>query len=120
MKLLLLNMHGPYSLTLDSIDSYVEEKIGNYALGVAHGITFAVKYVGRSDSNVNKRLKDHVRHQGYTHFKYSYSTDAIQAYQKECADYHAFVDNGFALDNEIHPAKPEGASPSLACPTCGQ
>ena len=115
----LLSMGEAYPLTENAIDTYVEEAIGNYALGIASKGTFAVMYIGRSDSNLNKRLKEHIK-EGYPNFKFAYADNQGTAYQKECQDYHAFLDNGKKLDNEIHPAKPTGSTASFRCPVCGQ
>lgn len=99
-----LNMEGPYPLTIESIDKRVKKgSIGNYALGYSDGTSFMVKYVGRSDSDLNKRLKDHVG--SYKEFKFSYASSAKEAYAKELRNYHDFGGSE-ALDNEIEPAKP--------------
>jgi hypothetical protein len=111
-----LNMQGPRPLTEQFVDTYVNATIGNYAVGQLYGQTFFVMYVGRSE-NVNKRLKEHIK-DGYSYFMFSYSSTIINAYLKECKDYHAYIDEGFKLDNQIHPAKPEGVA--LKCPICGR
>jgi len=55
-----LNMTGPYKLDAETIDNQVTKTSpGNYALGKKNDEgTFLVNYVGRSDSDVNRRLKD--------------------------------------------------------------
>lgn len=117
--MLSLNMEkGPYLLTEQDIDANVKDTIGNYAIGVYHNKEFTVKYVVRSDTNLNQRLKDHVGKKGYRHFKFSYAENAIQAYQKECLNYHDFIDVGRRLDNAIHPDKPENRPDWLKCPRC--
>jgi hypothetical protein len=108
-----------YPLTEEVVDLNVEEKIGNYALGIAHKDIFAVQYIGRSDTNLNKRLKDHIG-EGYPAFKFYYATNSKEAYTNECIDYHRFIDANKRLDNEIHPDKPKNAPSSLVCPVCGQ
>lgn len=110
-----LNMEGPYPLTTEDIDANVlKEVIGNYALGkIAQG-QFVVMYVGRSDSDLCGRIKDYIGGP-YAHFMFSYSTNAVFAYQKECENYHDFFDLG--LDNDIHPHKPAGHS-NWKCPRC--
>jgi hypothetical protein len=112
------SFEGPYPLTAQFIDVYVEDKTGNYALGAVHNQTFFVKYVGRSDTNLNQRLKTHIE-EGYAYFEFAYSDNPVSAYEKECADYHAFKET-HGLDNKIHPDKPENAPASLKCPICGQ
>lgn len=50
-----------YKLDLVTVNSNVEEKkIGNYALGYKKDGIFYVKYVGRSDSDLRKRIKGHI------------------------------------------------------------
>jgi hypothetical protein len=112
-------MEGPYPLTEEDIDSRVEERTGNYALGVAGKNIMVVKYIGRSDTNLNKRLKEHIK-EGYKDFEYVYTSDPTSAYKKECQDYHVFTNNGFILDNKNHPGKPKNAPLTLSCPVCGQ
>ncbi len=52
-----LGMNGPYPLTNEKIDEVVTKtSAGNYALGYKKESTFYVKYVGRSDNDLNKRL----------------------------------------------------------------
>ena len=110
---------GPYPLTAKSIDENVKETIGNYFLGIAAKGIFVVKYVGRSDTNLNGRLKDYLG-DSYSHFKFSYTANPVNAYYQECRDYHRFIDAGKKLDNEIHPDKPNNSPNSLVCPICGQ
>jgi hypothetical protein len=110
-----LNMQGPILLNEQAIDAHVKSAIGNYALGKFDRI-FYVMYVGRSE-NINKRLKEHIK-DGYSCFMFSYASTIVNAYLKECENYHAYVDEGFKLDNQIHPAMPEGVV--LKCPICGQ
>ena len=51
-----LGMNGPYDLTNDQIDKQVTKTSpGNYALGYSEDKTFFVKYVGRSDTDLNGR-----------------------------------------------------------------
>jgi hypothetical protein len=112
-----LNMEGPYPLTEQFINAHIiNEAIGNYALGIAHNRQFAVQYVGRSDTDLKRRLAEHIG-EPYTYFMFSYAENVVQAYQKECVNYHDYVDPGYRLDNEIHPDKPEGRS-DLRCPRC--
>ena len=112
-----LNMKGPYSLDAKTVDANIfKESIGNYALGtIDQEGQFVVKYVGRSDADLRERIKDHL--DDYPCFKFSYADDAVQAYQKECINYHDFSGDHNRLDNVIHPDKPEGRS-DLKCPRC--
>ena len=56
-----LEMIGSYPLTAEAIDAKLTRKSpGNYALGYMDGDTFAVFYVGRSDSDLRHRLHEWV------------------------------------------------------------
>jgi hypothetical protein len=104
-------LNGPYALTTDRIDvAITKTSPGAYALGVTTDGTFYVSYVGRSDTDVNARLKNHVG--SYKHFKYGYFSSPKAAFEKECNLYHDF-DN---LDNDVHPARPAGSN--WTCPRC--
>ena len=112
-----LGMSGPYTLSVRKINEMVTKKSpGNYALGYSKDRTFYVKYVGRSDDNVNSRLQDWVGE--YKEFKFSYASSAKAAYEKECRNYHDFGGPEGDLDNETHPAKPSGSH--WRCPVCGR
>jgi len=107
-------MNGPYDLTKEKIDEKVTRtSAGNYALGYSKNNTFYVKYVGRSDNDVNGRLKDWIG--DYKRFKYSYATSAKAAYEKECQNYHDFGGSD-DLDNQQHPKKSAGKN--WKCPVC--
>ncbi|MEQ8627769.1 hypothetical protein [Ekhidna sp.] len=100
-----LNMEGPFTLSTKEIDSVVTEtSAGNYALGYSKADgTFIVKYVGRSDTDLNARLKDWVG--DYKQFKASYANSAQEAYKKELKNFNDFGGTE-KLDNENIPDKP--------------
>ncbi|MGI9249608.1 MAG: hypothetical protein ACR2PR_00175 [Pseudohongiellaceae bacterium] len=109
-----LNMHGPYSLDTDTINKEVTNiSPGNYALGEddANG-EFEVKYVGRSDGDVNHRLRQWPQNTELKKFMYSYADTPQEAFEKECTDYHDFDPS----HNENHPAQPDDTD--LKCPVC--
>ncbi len=57
----LLEMSGSYPLTDEKVDETVTQTSpGNYALGYMDGSTFTVFYIGRSDSDVRRRLHEWV------------------------------------------------------------
>lgn len=113
-----LGMNGSYDFSLASVDAEItEKKPGNYALGYKKNSKFIVKYVGRADSNLNKRIKDHLPKEDYKLFKYSYASSAKAAFEKECQNYHDFGGKE-KLDNKIHPDSPSGIN--RKCPVCGE
>lgn len=72
---------------------------GAYALGTRKGDKFIVKYVGRSDTDLNNRLKDHADAGKYSDFKYDYFT-----VKEDFELYHDFKSKG----NKRHPDRPNG------------
>ena len=101
-------LHGPRPLTTQNIDAAVRGKgPGAYALGYtdAKGV-FIVSYVGRSDDDINGRLKDWVG-TNYAQFKYGFLDSPKAAFEKECQIFHDFGGTKL-LDNDIHPARPKG------------
>ena len=120
-----LDMSGPYPFNSIGIDENVPEgTIGNYAIGQTNDEnTFIVHYVGRS-LDVRKRLHEHLNdptedwskvHQ----FKFSKAEDEVEAYKKECLNWHDFGEDIKLVQNENHPAKPKGRT-DLKCPRCQQ
>ena len=67
-----------YLFTSEEVDRQITKKqAGNYALGyIDEKNNFFVQYVGRSDSDVNNRIKDHLNKK-YTHFKFSYGRNDL-------------------------------------------
>ncbi len=104
-------LKGPYNLTTEVIDASVTLKsAGAYALGKTKADGFYISYVGRSDDNVNKRLKDWVK--AYPEFKFEYCPSPKAAFEKECNLYHDFE----PPDNTIHPDRPDNSN--WQCPRC--
>lgn len=106
-------LFGPHELTQAAVDrAVVGTGPGAYALGEQNssgGIN--VSYVGRSDEDLNARLKDWIG--SYKHFKYGFYPTAEAAFMKECRLYHHFN----TAANQIHPARPAGSN--AKCPVCG-
>lgn len=109
-----------FELNNKTIDSLIgDNAIGNYALGylIEKTSTFVVLYVGRSDTNLNKRLKDHVgEFAKCNRFKYVIQDNVKAAYYLECKNYHDFDGPDGRLLNEKHPDSPNGLL--LECPYC--
>lgn len=111
-----LNMpYGPFDLTNEEIDNRVKKGcIGNYAYGYTEGEAFYVMYVGRSDDDLNARIKHGVGK--YKKFMFSYAPTTKAAFEKECKNWHDFGGLKGGLDNKMHPDKPDGTD--YECPYC--
>lgn len=114
-----LDMQGAYDFNSSEIDRNVTKiSSGNYALGYLEKReekdTFIVRYVGRSDSDINKELKARLPLK-HPKFKFSYATSPKGAFEKECRNYHDFGESK-ELQNEVHPARPAGTN--WECPSC--
>jgi len=111
-------MKGKFSLTNFQIDSLVLAAPGAYVL--VNNNNNAV-YVGRADSDLNSRLKDHlpqnetnscIRRSGAVDFYFENTSYSKDAYILECEWYHRYR----PTCNSAHPAK---ASSTWFCPICG-
>ncbi len=99
-------MNGPFALTRVCINEVVTKiSAGVYALGyVNQAGNFVIRYIGRSDSNLNERLNQWVdAKKEYLQFKAEYSLSAVAAFKRECNLYHVFEGHNGKLDNDIHP-----------------
>ena len=105
-------LRGSYPLTEKGLNENVTRQLpGTYALGHSANGKFYIDYVGRSDSDVKKRLHDHIGEN--SKFKYEYYASSKEAFEKECYLYHEFQPSR----NKIHPAQP--ADSDLQCMICG-
>lgn len=85
------------------------KRIGTYRLH-RYG---CVVYVGRSDTDLRRRLIQHADANRADFFTYDVHWTSEQAYVMECALFH----NAFGeAKNKIHPATP--AHQALSCPFC--
>ena len=104
-------LRGPYPLTEKGINENVtRQSPGAYALGRSTNGIFHINYVGRSDSDLKKRLRDHIGEN--SEFKYEYYASSEEAFEKECDLYHSFN----PPRNKIHPAQP--ADSDWQCMIC--
>ncbi len=76
-------------------------------------VTDEVHYVGRSDTDLRRRLLAHAADGHSDYFAYDVHADARRAYEAECAAYHALKGE---TRNLIHPAAPAGHH--VPCPFC--
>lgn len=111
-----LGMGQSHRFLRENIDRFVKKsQIGNYALGYVEAGIFYVCYVGRSDTDLNLRLKEHLdENSDYEFFKFKFAKTVIDAYEMECRNYHDFPNN----NNKIHPEKPKGYIKRCKCPVC--
>lgn len=106
-------LNGPYLLNNNGIGRVITRaSAGAYALGSIVNGVFNIFYVGRSDCDVGKRLKDHIGK--HAHFKFDYFGSPKAAFEKECNLYHDFGETN--LENKIHPDRP--ANSGWKCPCC--
>lgn len=104
-------MNGPYTLDKATIDKTITQASpGAYILSTdgknAH-------YVGRSDSDVNGRLKWWVDNsQKYSRFWFEYASFSMAAFDLECRWWHKYM----PIDNKMHPDRP--ANSNWQCPVC--
>ena len=112
-----LGLKGPWELTGESVDEIITSiSPGNYALGYANEKDkFIVRYVGRSDGDLNDRLHKWTGKPRYPEFKADYATSPEAAFEKECHNYHDFGEVA-KLDNKSHPDRPNGSG--WECPVC--
>jgi hypothetical protein len=109
-----------YSFDAKTIEVRVQKnKIGNYGLGFVKDDSFKVRYVGRSDSDLQSELKDKLSTKSKTRqrFKFTYASSPKEAFEKECTNYHDYIEY---VENEIHSPRPKGKDypcPISDCPT---
>jgi hypothetical protein len=75
--------------------------IGTYVLYTAHGRPI---YVGRSDTDVRRRLLRHCTDRHGDYFTYDMHHTTVNAYDVECALFHLLAAE---VSNRIHPDRPD-------------
>jgi hypothetical protein len=101
---------GPYPLSLAYIDCFVAKRArGTYVQGTrAHDGSIRVLRVGRSDKDLNARLKQYLRDPAFkrrTHFYFELASSERRVFDSECFLFHFYMPSL----NAIHPASPRGA-----------
>ena len=114
-----LNIRGVHDLAAGIIDRMVpEEVIGNYVLGYREGSGgIRIKYVGRSDTDLNRRLHEHLD-ESYDAFMFNTQDTPEEAYLEECRNWHKYGGDKGRLYNKNHPDRPEGCTEH--CPVCSK
>jgi len=109
-------LRGSFSLNEQTVNEEVDSgSPGVYALGYKKEKTFYVRCIGRSDTDVNVRLKEYIGK--YDQFKFDTSDTPETAFIKECQLYHAFGGpQGKIPHNKNHPDRPQGMA--WSCPMC--
>lgn len=103
-----------YQLDRVTVEKFVPSgSIGNYQLLDGE---FRIRYVGRSDTDLQSRLLNHVDETPYRYFKCWTTDSSKSAYYEECKQYHRYLGSG-KLMNKNHPDSPDGMS-HLRCPVC--
>ncbi|HLN62304.1 MAG TPA: hypothetical protein VK464_12195 [Symbiobacteriaceae bacterium] len=112
-----LEMGSYFPFTSAIVDEIITRRApGNYALGFVRNGRFVPRYIGRAESDVRGRIKDHLGESpDYKYFKFRYAASPRDAFLHECMNYHGFIGG---LDNWVHPARPAGTD--LTCPYCEQ
>lgn len=104
-------MSDCYLLSRESVERFVRPGTpGNYIL---YDVSQSIRYVGRSDTDLQQRLFDHVNEKPYQYYKCWPASSPEEAYYKECEQYHQHLGSGKLL-NKYHPATPDGTE--LRCP----
>jgi hypothetical protein len=76
-------------------------KIGAYVLYTAKGSPY---YIGRSDTDIQRRLLRHCTDRCGDYFTYDVYTTPAKAFDMECALFHLLAPR---LSNRIHPDRPD-------------
>jgi hypothetical protein len=107
-------LRGSFPLNEQTINEEViiPSSAGVYSLGRLREKTFLIQHIGRSDTDVQARLKEYIGK--YDRFKFAYADSSEAAFIKECQLYHAF--GGKIPHNENHPERSQGAT--WSCPRC--
>ncbi len=74
--------------------------VGTYVLYTSTGVP---RYVGRSDTDVRRRLLRHCTDRAGSYFSYDVHHTPANAFEMECALFHALSPH---LVNRIHPDRP--------------
>ena len=112
---------GPFAFNRETVTAKVEAKrMGAYVLLRYDGEKTPWYYVGRSDTDLQRRLLQHLDNgEPYSIFWFRYETCVSDAFAAECYAWHGYKDTGVHLDNDIHPDTPSG-SVRIHCPVCNQ
>jgi len=91
------------------------QRSGVYVLGQDNG-GFMAGYVGRSDTDLQRRLMTHNHRDEFEYFIFRYAGSPKEAFHLECELWHAHEETASVMLNRIHPDAPSGSG--LECPYC--
>ncbi|WP_170130972.1 hypothetical protein [Deinococcus yavapaiensis] len=77
---------------------------------------FKPGYVGRSDTDLQRRLATHNHRDEFEYFIFRYAGSPEEAFRLECELWHAHEETASGMLNRIHPDAPSGSG--LECPYC--
>lgn len=97
---------------LQVVSIAAEGAIGTYFLGKIKDSV--PQYVGRSDTDLRRRLLQHLSAGRFDWFAASLTQTANGAFYLECRGWHSL--RGLGIRNLIHPASPAGLP--IRCPFC--
>ncbi|MEE9552815.1 MAG: hypothetical protein V3W18_00850 [candidate division Zixibacteria bacterium] len=105
-----------YPLDPETVEKAIKMRAaGNFALGeIGETGSFVVEYVGRSGSDVKRKIKAMLGRQ-YSAFRYCYAMTPKDAFEKDCRIFHD-LGGSIMLDNTEHPTRPERVK--WQCPLC--
>ena len=107
----------PYRFTPDVVRKMVpEECIGVYALGDVEAGVFTIKYVGRSDRSLRRRLLTHNMLYKFSYFIFMTVCTPKQSFELESKWWHDCKLANLPVENRIHPDAPSGQL--VQCPYC--
>jgi hypothetical protein len=101
-------LRGPFRLTTGDVNENVMRRPGVYTLFERR--EGPVKYVGRSDTDLQRELRENVGRGNYQFFKFDHCGKR-EAWVRECHLYHR---HRKTTDNVKHPDRP--ANPMWKCP----
>lgn len=107
----------PYRFTPDVIRQIIpKECIGVYALGDVENGVFTIKYVGRSDHSLRRRLLTHNLLYEFSYFIFMTVSSTREGFELESRWWHDCKLVHLPIENRIHPDAPSGQK--IQCPYC--
>lgn len=90
-----------------------KKSVGSYRLGVFSDENLDVRYFGRSDTDLRRRLLQHAKEEKFSHFTFETANMLFDAFRQECRDWHMNISN---IKNCVHPFAPKRLP--YVCPYC--